>query len=56
MVLKLRIKSSIATQRRITALAARVLTVLTRHHQSRCPEQVGMFAGSLLPRDGWDHP
>jgi hypothetical protein len=28
---------------------------ITEHHQLHLPEPVGMFAGSLLPRNLWDH-
>ena len=29
---------------------------LTEHHSLHPLEHVGMYAGSLLPRDTWDHP
>lgn len=40
---------------RITDLAIRWLAILTAHHQLHAPEHVGMFAGSLLAREDWDH-
>jgi hypothetical protein len=32
-----------------------LLAVLTKHYPLHKPEHVGMFAGSLLQRDAWDH-
>jgi hypothetical protein len=40
---------------RITTLAVKVLAALTKPHQLQRPEHIGMFAGSLLRRDDWDH-
>jgi hypothetical protein len=40
---------------RITLAALGLLTLLTKHYPLQNPVHVGMFAGSLLQRDDWDH-
>jgi hypothetical protein len=37
------------------AVLVRWFLRLTHHHQLHQPEHVGAFAGSLLPREDWDH-
>lgn len=39
----------------ITEVAIHWFEVLTRHYQLHEAEHVGMFAGSLLQREDWDH-
>ena len=40
---------------RVTVALLGLFTLLTKHHALQQPVHVGMFAGSLLQRDGWDH-
>ena len=39
----------------ITEVAIHWFELLTRHYQLHQPKHVGMFAGSLLQREDWDH-
>jgi hypothetical protein len=39
----------------ITLLAIGLFTLLTKHYALQPPVHVGMFAGSLLQREDWDH-
>ncbi len=36
-------------------LAMRWFSAMVRHYKLHAPEHVGMFAGSLLQREDWDH-
>ncbi len=40
---------------RVTSALLGLFALLTKHHALQQPVHVGMFAGSLLQRDGWDH-
>lgn len=40
---------------RIAAVLLGLFTLVTKHYQLQPPVHVGMFAGSLLQRDDWDH-
>ena len=40
---------------RVTAVLLGLFALLTKHHALQQPVHVGMFAGSLLQRDIWDH-
>ena len=47
--------SAVSRHWRITVIVRELFTRLTKHHSLQQPVHVGMFAGSLLQRDNWDH-
>jgi|APGre2960657404_1045060.scaffolds.fasta_scaffold16899_4 hypothetical protein len=38
-----------------TSLLSKFYRVFFHHYSLHAPEHVGPFAGSLLPRNDWDH-
>jgi hypothetical protein len=47
--------TKISRRWRITIAVLSLLALVTKHYPLQKPVHVGMFAGSLLQRDNWDH-
>jgi hypothetical protein len=52
---ELQAPSALPARWRISLVLLSLLGLLTKHYALQPPVHVGMFAGSLLQRDDWDH-